>query len=36
MESMGEISNFYNSPPRMLIFSTLMPPAVTMHTAKFL
>ena len=33
--AMGEISNFYNCPPRMLIFGTLMPPAVTMHAAKF-
>ena len=32
---MGEISNFYNFPPKMLIFGTLMPPAVTMHAAKF-
>ena len=33
--TMGEISNFYNYPPRMLIFGTHMPPAVTMHAAKF-
>ena len=32
---MGEISNFYNFPPRMLIFGTRMPPAETMHAAKF-
>ena len=32
---MGEISNFYNFPPRMLIFGTHMPPAVSMHAAKF-
>ena len=32
---MGEISNFYHFSPRMLIFGTHMPPAVTMHAAKF-
>ena len=31
---MGEISNFYNFPPRMLIVDTHMPPAITMHAAK--
>ena len=31
---MGEISNFYNFPTRMLIFGTHMPPTVTMHDAK--
>ena len=30
---MGEISNFYNFTPRMLIFGTHMPPAVTMRAA---
>ena len=33
--AMGEFSNFYNFPPRMLMFGTHMPPAVTMHAAKF-
>ena len=33
--AMGEISNFYNFLPRMLIFGTHMPPAVTMLAAKF-
>ena len=33
--AMGEISNFYNFPPRMLVFGTHMPPAVTMHAAMF-
>ena len=33
--AMGEISNFYNFPPRMLIFDTLTPPAITMHARMF-
>ena len=33
--AMGEIPSFYNLPPRMLIFGTRMPPAVTMQAAKF-
>ena len=33
--AMGEISNFYNFPPRMFMFGTHIPPAVTMHAAKF-
>ena len=34
---MGEISNFYNFLPRMLIFGRPihMPPSVRMHAAKF-
>ena len=31
---MGEISNFYNFAPRMLIFGTHMPPSVTIQAAK--
>ena len=34
--AMDEISNFYNIPPRMLIFSPHKPPAVTMHAANFI
>ena len=33
--AIGEICNFYNFPPRMLIFGTHIPPVVTMHAAKF-
>ena len=34
-EAICEISNFYNFPPRMLIFGTHMPPAVTMHASNY-
>ena len=32
---MGEISNFYNFPPRMSIFGTHIPPIINIQAAKF-
>ena len=33
--ALGEISNFYNSSARLLIFDTRIPPIITTHTLKF-
>ena len=34
--AVGEVFNFYSIPPRILIFGTHMPPAVTMHVSLIL
>ena len=33
--AMGEISNFYNFSPRMLVFGTHITPIITIHAVKF-
>ena len=33
--AMGEISNFCNFSPRLLIFGTHIPSVITTHTSKF-
>ena len=33
--AMGEITNFYNLSPRLLMFGTHIPPVTTMNAAKF-
>ena len=33
--AMGEISNFYNFSPRLLIFDTHIPPITAIHAATF-
>ena len=33
--ALGEISNFYNFPPRLLNCVTHIPPIITMHASKF-
>ena len=35
MGATGEISNFYNSSARLLIFNTHIPPIINTHTSKF-